>query len=330
MDRLTVNYGKSFKPFRYAMKDGSEGEIDMKTCYKGYGPGMICRGKKYEEGHVYEEGYAEACECGMHFCKDPFYVLDYYGLVNENGEFNEFSTVEPLSASLPSSDGKKFCTRKLKIGAKLSTSEFIKVCVDYMIKNRSAVEGTGGSSTKIVNGVNYEWISCSMNYAQIGSRGSYARICSNGEGSTICSSGYHAKIISHGTHSMIGSNGCNSRICNSGEKAVIASIGNYAQISSSGDYALICSSGNYSRVCNIGDFARINSSGDCAVIMCAGHHDMVKAKKGSFITLAEWENSDDGRRIPIHVATKQVDGEEIKEDTFYMLQDGEFAEVEDE
>lgn len=305
----------------------------MKTCYKGYGPGMICRGKKYEEGHVYEEEYAEPCWRGMHFCDNPFHVLDYYGLVNENGEFNEFSTVEPLSAALSSCDGKKFCTRKLKIGAKLSASEFIKVCVDYMIKTTTKQvdrRRSRGSSTRIVSGVNYERISCSMNYAQIGSRGSYARICSNGEGSTICSSGYHAKIISHGTHSMIGSNGCNSRICNSGEKAVIASIGNYAQISSSGDYALICSSGNYSRVCNIGDFARVNSSGDGAVIMCAGHHDMVKAKKGSFITLAEWENRDDGRRIPIHVAIKQVDGEEIKEDTFYMLQDGEFVEVEGE
>lgn len=301
----------------------------MKTYYKGYGPGMVCRGKKYEEGQVYEEEYAEVCKCGMHFCDDPFYVLDHYGFVNENGEFNEFSTVEPLSTSLPSYDGKRFCARKLKIGAKMSTSEFIKLCVDYMIKKINWRK-EGGSGTRIRSGVNYERISCSMNDAQIGSRGSYARINTNGEHSVICSSGYHAKISSNGYCATIGSNGCNSRICNSGEKAVIASVGNYAQISSSGDYVLICSSGDCSRICNIGDFARINSSGDEAVIMCAGHHDMAKAKKGSFITLAEWKNCDDGRRIPIHVVAKQVDGEEIKEDTFYMLQDGEFVEVEDE
>lgn len=302
----------------------------MNTYYKGYGPGMVCRGKKYEEGQVYEEEYAEPCECGMHFCRDPLDILDYYSLVGPSGELNEFSTVEPLSAALSSCDGKKLCTRKLKIGVKLSTSEFIKLCVDYMIKNRSAVERTGGSSIQIRNGVNYERISCSVNGAQIGSRGSYVRINSNGEHSVICSSGYHAKISSNGYRATIGSNGCNSRICNSGENAEIASVGNYAQISSSGDYVLICSSGDCSRICNIGDFARINSSGDEAVIMCAGHHDMAKAKKGSFITLAEWKNCDDGRRIPIHVVTKQVDGEEIKEDTFYMLQDGEFVEVEDE
>lgn len=302
----------------------------MKTYYKGYGPGMICRGKRYEEGLVYEEEYAEPCWHGMHFCENPFDVLDHYNLVSEDGEFNEFSTVEPLSASLPSCDGKKFCTRKLKIGAKLSTSEFIELCVEYMIKKQVSCRRNGGSSTRIRNGVNYEWISCSMNNVQIGSRGSYVRICSNGEHSTICSSGHHAKIISQGDCSTIGSNGCNSRICSSGEKAVIASIGYAAQISSIGDYDLICSSGNYSRVCNIGDLARINSSGDSAVIMCAGHHSKAKAKKGSFITLAEWENCDDGRRVPTHVVTKQVDGEEIKEDTFYMLKDGEFVEVEDE
>ena len=64
--------------------------------------------------------------------------------------------------------------------------------------------------------------------------------------------------------------------------------------------------------------------------MCAGRCSKAKAKKGSFITLAEWKQRDDGRWIPAHVLTKQVDGEEIKEDTFYMLKDGEFVEVEDE
>lgn len=305
----------------------------MKTYYKGYGPGMICRRKKYKEGQVYEEERAELCECGMHFCENPFYVLDYYDFANINGEFNEFSTVEPLDARLLC-DGKKFCSRKLKIGVKLSVSAFIKACVDYAIAKTSkpvvAKMRSEDRNPLIGTYQSYTHISSSENRAKIGSGGSYARINSSGERSVICSSGYHAKISSHGSNSVIGSNGCNSRICSSGENAEIVSVGNYTQINSSGDGALICSSGDCSRICNSGDFARINSSGNGAVIMCAGHHDMAKAKKGSFITLAEWKNCDDGRRIPIHVVTKQVDGEEIKEDTFYMLQDGEFVEVDDE
>ena len=65
------------------------------------------------------------------------------------------------------------------------------------------------------------------------------------------------------------------------------------------------------------------------MICCAGHGSVVKAKKGSWITLAEWKY--DGakkRNVPVCVKTEQVDGERIKEDTFYRIVDGEFVEAE--
>ena len=66
---------------------------------------------------------------------------------------------------------------------------------------------------------------------------------------------------------------------------------------------------------------------DC-VICCAGHNSAVKAKKGSWITLAEWEYSKEKERyIPKCVKTEFVDGERIKEDTLYKLIDGEFVEA---
>ena len=53
-----------------------------------------------------------------------------------------------------------------------------------------------------------------------------------------------------------------------------------------------------------------------------------KAKKGSFITLAEWKKDEKTRKwIPANVVTEKVDGERIKEDTFYKLVDGKFVEV---
>lgn len=62
--------------------------------------------------------------------------------------------------------------------------------------------------------------------------------------------------------------------------------------------------------------------------MCAGLESRAKAKKGSWITLAEWEyNNNKKRWIPVCVRTEQVDGERIKEDTFYQLINGEFKEV---
>jgi hypothetical protein len=96
--------------------------------------------------------------------------------------------------------------------------------------------------------------------------------------------------------------------------------GNYAQIGSSGYSAQIGSSG---------DSAQIDSSGEDSVICCAGNGSAVKAKAGSWITLAEWEYSDEkGRYIPHCVKTEYVDGEKIKADTWYRLKNGKFVEAE--
>ena len=209
--------------------------------YKGFEPGLICRGKQYAENTVFEEEEAEICSCGMHFCENPFDVLDYYGFTNDNGDFNEFAEVEALD-EVKTDNNRKFCTKKLKIGAKLSISKFINACVDFAIEKTS----TCIADNKI-------------------------------------SSGYSARIGSSGNSAQIGSSGY---------------------------------------------FAQIGSSGKDCVICCAGHNSAVKAKKGSWITLAEWEYSKEKERyIPKCVKTEFVDGERIKEDTLYKLIDGEFVEV---
>ena len=100
--------------------------------FKAFEKGLICRGKQYAENTVFEEKEAVICHKGMHFCENPMDVLDYYDLVNEDGTFNDFAEVEALEEA-KTDDGKKFCTTKLKIGAKLSFAGFIKACVDFTI-----------------------------------------------------------------------------------------------------------------------------------------------------------------------------------------------------
>lgn len=79
-----------------------------------------------------------------------------------------------------------------------------------------------------------------------------------------------------------------------------------------------------------GNSAQINSTGEDAVIMCAGSRSKAKGKKGSWITLAEWvKDEEKGRYVPVCVKTERVDGEKIKEDTYYTLKNGEFVEVEE-
>ena len=133
------------------------------------------------------------------------------------------------------------------------------------------------------------------------------------------SSGYSAQIGSSGDYAQIGSSGCSAQIGSSGDSAQIGSSGDSAKIGSSGDYAQIGSSG---------DSAKIESTGEYSVICCAGNNSMAKAKKGSWITLSEWKYSEGKKRnIPVCVKTEYVDGERIKEDTWYRLVDGEFQEV---
>ena len=218
--------------------------------YKGFNKDMTCSGKQYKENTTYEEDGTEICEAGMmHFCENPYDVLDYYPLVNEDGDISDFAEVEAVGEV--KKDGNKSATNKLHIGAKLGLKGFVKACVDFTIEK-----------TRIEN----------------------AEECTDYDNGK-----------------------------------------NYAQIGSSGDSAKIGSSG---------DYAQITSIGKNSVVMDAGYNSIARAKIGSWITLAEWvktgEKNENGFYIwiPKCVKTEYVDGERIKENTFYKLVDGEFKECE--
>ena len=117
--------------------------------YKAFNKGLICRDKQYAENTVFEEESAEICKIGMHFCKNPLDTLDYYPLIDNKGNITEFAEVEALDDA-KTNDNKKFCTKKLKIGAKLNLSQFIKASVDVTYQNiksevdEKSLEATAG------------------------------------------------------------------------------------------------------------------------------------------------------------------------------------------
>ena len=187
--------------------------------------------------------------------------------------------------------------------------------------------GSSGIFAKIGSSGNFAHIGSSGVSAQIGSSGDDAKIGSSGDSAQIGSSGDSASIGSSDAHARIGSSGGSASIGSSGDDAKIGSSGGYARIGSSGASAQIGSSGNSAQIGSSGNYARIGSSGDDSVIMCAGNRSTVCAKKGSWITLSEWEDDKEkGRLVPKCVKTEYVDGERIKEDVWYRLVDGEFKE----
>ena len=262
--------------------------------FKGFEKDFSCRGKQYEENTTYEEHGVGCCHKGvMHFCEDPWAVLDYYPLVNENGDISEFAEVEALGQVWD--DCNKRATNKLHIGAKLGLKGFLKACIDFTLEK-----------TKIEN-----FRSVSSGYAtQIGTSGDATQIGTSGDATQIGTSGYATKIGTSGDATQIGTSGDATKIGTSGYATQIGTSGDATQIGTSGDRT------------------KINSTGKNTVIVCAGHGCIAKAKKGSWITLSEWEkNFVEKRYIPVCVKTEYVDGEKIKEDTYYTLENGEFVEV---
>ena len=258
--------------------------------FKAFGKGMICRGKQYKENTVFEEQEAVICQSGMHFCENPLDVLDYYPLVDENGDIVEVAEVEALY-ECQTDDNKKYCTKKLKIGVKLLLKDFVKAAIDFVFEKSDGKVSTGDN-------------------AKLASSGDYAQLASSGNYAKLASSGYDAQLASSGDHAQLASSGDN------------------AKLASSGDYAQLASSGYDAKLASSGDYAQLASSGYGAVIAGIGICNTAKGKKGSWLVLAEWGYNDIERKfIPICVKTAQIDGVVIKEDTFYKLKNGEFKEA---
>ena len=207
-----------------------------------------------------------------------------------------------------------------KLGLKL-ISDFSNKLYDWIeeaIKNSDAENNDNGK-----------------NRAQIGSSGDYAKIGSSGDSAQIGSSGDSAKIGSSGDYAKIGSSGDSAKIGSSGDSAQIGSSGDYAKIEISGDYAKIGSSGDSAKIGSSGDYAKIEISGDSSIGFVCGFNSIIKAKKGTWISLAEYGKNKEGKIIPIYAKSAQVGNKEYKDhsgkmlkaNTYYVLWKKEFYEV---
>ena len=231
-------------------------EVNMdKIGYKAFNPGMICRGKQYEENAVFEEPEAKICNTGMHYCKNPFDVLEHYGFVNDNAEINEFAEVEAL-ADEKTDDGRKFCTTKLKIGAKLSIHNFVNAFVEFTLKR------TNGESTAT----------------------------------------------------------------NTGDRSAATNTGKQSAATNTGNWSAATNTGNWSAATNTGDWSAATNTGKDGVAVSWGRRGKARGEKGCYLVLAEYDDSNN----LVCAKMEKVDGERIKENTFYTLKNGEFAVAEEQ
>ena len=263
----------------------SEEKVVMKG-YKAFNKGMICRDKQYAENTVFEEDSAEICKSGMHFCKNPLEVLNYYPLVNDKGEISEFAEVEALD-EVKTDDSEKYCTKKLKIGAKISLAGFIKASLDVTRESIiKEAEEKGGNDATLAGG----------DHATLAG-GDCAKLA-GGKWATLAG-GDCATLAGGDCATLAG-----------GNSAKLAG-GNSAKLAG-GDHATLAG----------GDCATL--AGGKYAILAGDVGSIAKGKKGAVILLVERNKKGEISNFN----AVQVDGEIIKEDTFYKLKNGEFMEVE--
>ena len=114
------------KPFNIILPK----EFMLVKGFKGFDENLECRGFKFEENQEFiHDGKVKACESGFHFCENPFDVFNFY-----RGNDKSFAEVEGHGKIDFDSDKSKVAVSNIKIKAKLSILDFVKIGIDAQTK----------------------------------------------------------------------------------------------------------------------------------------------------------------------------------------------------
>ena len=113
---------------------------------------------------------------------------------------------------------------------------------------------------------------------------------------------------------------------NTGYQSAATNTGDQSAATNTGDQSAATNTGNQSAATNTGYQSAAIVEGKESIALATGINSKAKGKIGCFIVLAEWKEIDNEYHI-VDVKSAKVDGENIKEDTFYTLKDGKFVEA---
>ena len=272
------------------------------TSYKGFNKDMTCRDFQYKEGESYEEPSAKACERGFYAYEYPLDCLDYYS-PNES----VYHVVEQSGEISRHSDDTKVASTKIKIGAEINIAGLVKAAIEYTMKRvnpeAKADERQGASSA-------------TGDYGASSATGDYGASSATGDCGASSATG------DYGASSATGDCGASSA---TGYKGASSATGDYGASSATGNCGASSATG----------YKGASSAGDPESVAVAwGYHGKAKGVLGSYLVLADWEGDEDDywhQNLWQLKGAKmvQVDGKEIKPDTFYTMRNGEIIEAED-
>ena len=137
----------------------------------------------------------------------------------------------------------------------------------------------------------------------------------------------NASAVNSGYRSSAVNSGDGSSAVNSGDGSSAVNSGNGSSAVNSGDGSSAVNSGNGSSAVNSGDESSAVNSGGNGIAVAWGKDGKAKGAKGCYLVLSEWGEFN-GNGYPLLGAKMVfVDGEKIKEDTFYELKNGRVRKV---
>ena len=295
--------------------------------YKGFTKEMKCRDFQYEEGGEYEqECDIKVCEKGFHACEYPLDCFQYYEPTNS--VYHEVELDGELSKD---DDDTKVAASKIKIGARLDIAGLVKASFEYVKEkaaktksnhstgDRSANSATGDRSANSATG--YGSANSATGYGSANSATGYGSANSaTGDRSANSATGYGSANSATGYGSANSATGYGSANSATGDRSANSATG-YGSANSATGYG----SANIST----GAGCKNDAAGQANISVGWGKDNKCKGCVGSYLVLSEWGEWD-GKKYPLVGAQMvKVDGETIKADTWYMLKNGKFVEVEE-
>ena len=266
--------------------------------YKGFNKDMTCRGFQYEEGKTYEMESAELCDHGFHACEYPLDCFGYYPPANSVYHEVELDGVSVADKEI--SDTKRVGT-KITVKDALNIKRLIDATFEYL-KSRGTNSKIGGDYSALRGG---DWSALSGGYGSALTGGRCSALVGN-DGSALTAGGWSA--LSGGNWSALTGGGC----------AVLSGGFNSALV---GDDGSALTAGSKS-VLRSGTKSAL-TGGEYSVIY-GGTGSKVRGGLHSVLAIRYY-----AERAKLRIAFAEVDGEKIKANTWYKLNEQhEFVEVE--
>ena len=311
--------------------------------YKAFDKDLSCRGFKYEVGKEYEEtGDIKACEKGFHACPYPLDVFGYYAPAG-----SRFCEVEQ-SGKIDDSESDKVCSSKIRIGAELDIRGLVKAAVSF-VKERCTNEcnaepgkpATAGDSGAATAG-NYG-AATAGNYGAATAGDSGAATAGNSGAATAGDRGaatagnYGAATAGNYGAATAGDRGAatagNYGAATAGNRGA-ATAGNCGAATAGDSGAATAgyrgaATAGYRGAATAGNCGAATargkaSTGSNGLSMARGNNVQVKGGIGAILVIAE-EGEDTYDIVDWKAVV--VDGEIVKADTWYRLENGELVEV---